>query len=82
MRVAYRSEDEIGKVVNSYNMMLDREVERVSEIREAHHSILDSVTYASRIQRGLLPKAEPNVWYGITSPEPAVRSRNAWRWAS
>jgi len=58
MRVAYRSEDEIGKVVNSYNMMLDREVERVSEIREAHHSILDSVTYASRIQRGLLPTRE------------------------
>ena len=57
-RVAYRSEDEIGKVVDSYNMMLDREVERVSEIRDAHRSILDSVTYAARIQRGLLPTRE------------------------
>nr|WP_281358281.1 SpoIIE family protein phosphatase [Hongsoonwoonella zoysiae] len=38
--------------------MLDREVERVSEIREAHKAILDSVTYATRIQRGLLPTQE------------------------
>jgi len=57
-RVAYQSEDEIGKVVDSYNMMLDREVERVSEIREAHRFILDSVTYATRIQQGLLPTQE------------------------
>ncbi|NRG17083.1 SpoIIE family protein phosphatase [Rhizobiales bacterium] len=57
-KVDYRAEDEIGKVVASYNMMLDREVERVSEIREAHKAILDSVTYATRIQRGLLPTQE------------------------
>ncbi len=56
--VDYRSEDEIGKVISSYNIMLDREVERVSEIRDAHNSILDSVAYATRIQRGLLPTAE------------------------
>ncbi|MXN65083.1 SpoIIE family protein phosphatase [Stappia sp. GBMRC 2046] len=57
-KVDYRAEDEIGKVVASYNMMLDREVERVSEIREAHKAILDSVTYATRIQQGLLPTQE------------------------
>ena len=34
------------------------EVERVSEIREAHRFILDSVTYATRIQQGLLPTQE------------------------
>jgi serine phosphatase RsbU (regulator of sigma subunit) len=53
--VAYQSMDEIGQVVSSFNMMLKREVERVSEIRTAHSLILDSVTYASRIQGGLLP---------------------------
>lgn len=57
-RVDHRSEDEIGQVVRSYNTMLDREVERVAEIREAHRAIVDSVSYASRIQRGLLPPAE------------------------
>lgn len=57
-KVDYRAEDEIGKVVASYNMMLDREVERVSEIRDAHKAILDSVTYATRIQQGLLPTQE------------------------
>ncbi|WP_109313325.1 SpoIIE family protein phosphatase [Ruegeria sp. AU67] len=54
--VPYQSEDEIGKVVQSYNSMLDREVERVSEIREAHHQIVASVNYATRIQQGLLPR--------------------------
>ncbi|WP_170476427.1 SpoIIE family protein phosphatase [Ruegeria arenilitoris] len=54
-RVTYRSEDEIGKVVQSYNSMLDREVERVSAIREAHHQIVESVNYATRIQQSLLP---------------------------
>lgn len=56
--VDYHSGDEIGKVINSYNTMLEREVERVSEIRDAHESILDSVTYATRIQRGLLPTSD------------------------
>ncbi|MGQ7845302.1 SpoIIE family protein phosphatase [Granulosicoccus sp. 3-233] len=51
----YHSNDEIGKLISSYNSMLDRETERVTEIREAHESILDSVNYATRIQRGLLP---------------------------
>ncbi len=51
----YHADDEIGKVISSYNSMLDRETARVAEIREAHESILDSVTYATRIQRGLLP---------------------------
>jgi serine phosphatase RsbU (regulator of sigma subunit) len=54
-RVDYRSEDEIGRVVQSYNLMLDREVQRVTEVRNAHQAILESVSYASRIQRGLLP---------------------------
>ncbi len=54
-KVAYKSVDEIGKVVKSYNLMLDREVERVAAIRDAHHQIVDSVTYATRIQQGLLP---------------------------
>lgn len=54
-RVAHPSEDEIGQVVRSYNSMLDREVGRMAEIREAHRAIVDSVSYASRIQRGLLP---------------------------
>lgn len=53
--VDYHTDDEIGRVIHSYNSMLDREMERVSEIREAHGSILDSVNYATRIQRGLLP---------------------------
>jgi serine phosphatase RsbU (regulator of sigma subunit) len=57
-RVDHRSEDEIGRVVQSYNSMLDREVERSAEIQEAHHAIVESVSYASRIQRGLLPPAE------------------------
>jgi serine phosphatase RsbU (regulator of sigma subunit) len=57
-RVGYRSADEIGRVVASYNAMLDREVERVTEIREAHREIVDSVTYATRIQQGLLPTPE------------------------
>ncbi len=56
-KVAYRSEDEIGKVVRSYNSMLDREVERVTAIRDAHQQIVESVNYATRIQRGLLPPA-------------------------
>ncbi|MBX2869757.1 MAG: SpoIIE family protein phosphatase [Acidiferrobacterales bacterium] len=56
-QVAYTSTDEIGKVVSSYNTMLNREVERVTDIRDAHRSILDSVTYATRIQHGLLPTA-------------------------
>ncbi len=56
-RVPYQSEDEIGKVVQSYNSMLEREVERVNAIREAHHQIVDSVNYATRIQQGLLPTA-------------------------
>jgi serine phosphatase RsbU (regulator of sigma subunit) len=54
-KVRYQSQDEIGRVVSGYNVMLDRETERVSTIREAHRSILDSVTYATRIQQGLLP---------------------------
>lgn len=57
-RVDHRSEDEIGQVIRSYNGMLDREVERMAEIRQAHRAIVDSVSYASRIQRGLLPPAE------------------------
>jgi serine phosphatase RsbU (regulator of sigma subunit) len=57
-RVDHRSEDEIGRVVHSYNSMLDREVERSAEIQEAHRAIVESVSYASRIQRGLLPPAE------------------------
>ena len=57
-RVAYRSEDEIGRVITSYNAMLDREVERVSEVRKAHRDIVDSVTYATRIQQALLPAPE------------------------
>jgi serine phosphatase RsbU (regulator of sigma subunit) len=57
-RVDYRSEDEIGQVVRSYNTMLDREVERLAEIRGAHRAIVESVSYASRIQRGLLPRPE------------------------
>lgn len=57
-RVGYRSEDEIGQVTRSYDAMLDLEVKRVTEIREAHQSIVESVSYASRIQRGLLPQAQ------------------------
>jgi serine phosphatase RsbU (regulator of sigma subunit) len=57
-RVDHRSDDEIGQVIRSYNSMLDREVERVAEIRETHRAIVDSVSYASRIQRGLLPPPE------------------------
>lgn len=57
-RVSYDASDEIGRVMRSYNAMLDREVERVTQIREAHQSILDSVAYATRIQRGLLPTDE------------------------
>ena len=57
-RVDHRSEDEIGQVVRSYNAMLDREVERLAEIRKAHNAIVESVSYASRIQRGLLPPNE------------------------
>ncbi len=53
--VPYQSEDEIGKVVQSYNSMLDREVERVNAIRDGHRQIVDSVNYATRIQQGLLP---------------------------
>jgi len=56
-KISYQSDDEIGKVVTSYNMMLDREVERVTAIRDAHRQIVDSVTYATRIQQGLLPTA-------------------------
>lgn len=56
--VHHRSEDELGQVIQSYNMMIDREVQRVAQIRNAHRSIVESVTYASRIQRGLLPRAE------------------------
>lgn len=51
------SEDEIGRVIRSYNTMLDREVERVSQLRQAHESIVDSVNYATRIQSALLPTA-------------------------
>ncbi len=57
-RVDHRSDDELGRLIRSYNSMLDREVERVAEIRETHRAIVDSVSYASRIQRGLLPPAE------------------------
>jgi serine phosphatase RsbU (regulator of sigma subunit) len=57
-RVDYHALDEIGQVTRSYDAMLDREVERGNEIREAHHAIVESVSYASRIQRGLLPRAE------------------------
>lgn len=57
-RVDYRSEDEIGHVIRSYNSMLDREVQRLAEIRGAHRAIVESVSYASRIQRGLLPRLE------------------------
>ncbi len=57
-RVGYRSEDEIGQVIRSYNTMLDREVQRVGEIRDAHRAIVESVSYASRIQRGLLPRPD------------------------
>ncbi len=56
--VDYASGDEIGRVIHSYNKMLELEVQRVAEVRDAHASILDSVTYASRIQRALLPSAE------------------------
>jgi len=56
-KISYTSEDEIGKVITSYNMMLDREVERVTAIRDAHRQIVDSVTYATRIQQCLLPTA-------------------------
>ena len=56
--VDYRSNDEIGRVVHSYNKMLELEVQRVAEVRTAHAAILESVTYASRIQRGLLPPPE------------------------
>jgi len=45
-------------VTRSYDAMLDREVARGAEIREAHHAIVESVSYASRIQRGLLPRPE------------------------
>jgi serine phosphatase RsbU (regulator of sigma subunit) len=57
-RVDYQSNDEIGQVISSYNAMLDLEVQRVAEIRDAHQAVVDSVTYASRIQRGLLPTPE------------------------
>ncbi len=54
-RVDYHALDEIGQVTRSYDAMLDLEVARGTEIREAHHAIVESVSYASRIQRGLLP---------------------------
>ena len=54
-RVDYKATDEVGRVIDSYNAMLNREVERVGELREAHREIVDSVTYATRIQRALLP---------------------------
>jgi serine phosphatase RsbU (regulator of sigma subunit) len=57
-RVDYDAPDEIGQVTRSYDTMLDREVARGAEIREAHHAIVESVSYASRIQRGLLPRPE------------------------
>lgn len=54
-KVDHATTDEIGRVVTGYNAMLDREVERVAEVRNAHREIVDSVTYATRIQRALLP---------------------------
>jgi serine phosphatase RsbU (regulator of sigma subunit) len=54
-KVDHDTTDEIGRVITGYNSMLDREVERVAEVQSAHREIIDSVTYATRIQRALLP---------------------------
>ncbi|GAB6040870.1 SpoIIE family protein phosphatase [Endothiovibrio diazotrophicus] len=68
--VAWRSEDEIGRVVTRYNAMLESEVARVAErearhaetrrllsdLHEAHEVIASSIHYAANIQRAILPE--------------------------
>jgi hypothetical protein len=54
-KVDHDTTDEIGRVITGYNTMLDREVERVAEVQSAHREIIASITYATRIQRALLP---------------------------
>lgn len=55
-KVASTSEDEVGRVIDSYNQLLDREVERVGALRKAHRQTMESVNYATRIQSAILPR--------------------------
>jgi serine phosphatase RsbU (regulator of sigma subunit) len=54
----YLRDDEAGRVSAGYNRLLELEVQRVAEIREAHDHILDSLSYAKGIQAGLLPEGD------------------------
>ena len=57
-RVPVRSPDEIGQVIGAYNTMLDMQVARVGQLRAAHETTMESIGYATRIQRALLPDVE------------------------
>ncbi|NDV01237.1 SpoIIE family protein phosphatase [Pseudoroseicyclus tamaricis] len=50
-----RTEDEIGRLVGTYNAMLDREAARTGALREAHEAIMENIGYAARLQESLLP---------------------------
>ena len=54
-RVPVRSPDEIGRVIAAYNAMLDLQVDRVGELRNAHEITVESIGYATGIQQALLP---------------------------
>lgn len=54
-KVNHTSEDEVGRVIDSYNQLLDREAERVGALREAHRQTMESVAYATRIQNAIMP---------------------------
>ncbi|SPJ25462.1 SpoIIE family protein phosphatase [Palleronia abyssalis] len=54
-RADVRTGDEIGRLMGTYNAMLDREAARTRDLREAHEAILENIGYAARLQESLLP---------------------------